>query len=113
MNQSAWDRAITELERASARLMAALPANTPLIEDALERRAEAIRKIQSLPSPPDTELLARLEIAVKIGTAAQQQLLLVREQIRDGIARLNQASYLSQAFTGKPTGVPRAFDCEG
>ena len=121
MNQYSWEKAITELERASARLMAALPDNTPLIEDALERRAAAIKQIQSLTVPPVAqeliahypESLARLEKAAQLGATAEQQLLLAREQIRDSIARLNQASYLSQAFTGKPTGAHRSFDCEG
>ena len=121
MDQSLWDKAITDLERATARLMAALPANTPLIEDALERRAAAIKQIQSLSAPPMAqeliahypESLARLEKAAQLGATAEQQLLLAREQIRDGIARLYQASYLSQAFTGNPAGAHRSFECEG
>ena len=113
MNQYEWDKAITDLERATARLVAALPDNAPLIEDALERRSAAIGMLQSLATTPDPESLVRLEKAVELGAAAQQQLLLAREQIRDNLARLNQASYLTQAFTGKSTESPKAFDCEG
>ena len=113
MDPSNWDQAITDLERASARMLAALPGNTPLLEDALARRAEAIERIQSIKSPPDKEMLARLEKASAIGAAAQQQLILSREQIRDNIARLNQSSYLGNAFTAKSTTSAKVFDCEG
>jgi len=113
MNPSIWDQAVTDLERASARLMVALPGNTPLLEDALARRAVAIERIQAIKSPPDAETLTRLEEANAIGAAAQQQLVLSREQIRDSIARLNQSSYLGKAFTAKSTTSAKVFDCEG
>ena len=98
MNRSEWDKAIADLERATARLLAAMPANTPLIEDALARRSTAIGILQSIAIPTDKESLVRLEKAVEIGAAAQQQLLLAREQIRDSLARLNHDSYLTQAY---------------
>jgi hypothetical protein len=113
MKPSIWDQAVTDLERASARLMAAQPGNTPLIEDALARRAEAIERIQSIKSPPDAETLNRLEKACAIGGTAQQQLVVSREQLRDSIARLNQSSYLGKAFTAKSTTSAKVFDCEG
>ena len=98
MNPFEWDKAIADLERATVRLVAALPANMPLIEDALERRSAALGILQSLAIPSDPESLVRLEKAVELGAAAQQQLLLAREQIRDNLARLNEASYLTQAY---------------
>ena len=113
MNSSPWEDAIGELERASARLLAALPDNTTLIEDALARRAQAIARIQAMASPPDAKDLARLEKAAKAGSEAQRKLILSREQIRDNIARLNQSAYLGRVFTAKSTESPKAFDCEG
>ncbi len=113
MQSSPWDNAIAELERASARLLAALPDNTPLIQDALSRRAEAIGRIQAIASPPDKETLARLEKAAKAGVEAQRKLILSREQIRGNIARLNQSAYLGKAFSAKSAASPKAFDCEG
>ena len=113
MTPAELDLAIAELECATARLLAGLPDNTSLIEDALERRAEAIRRIQAVDSRPDDEALARLREAADVGAAAQQKLILSRERIRDSIARLNQSAYLARAFSAKSTVSPRAFDCEG
>jgi hypothetical protein len=113
MNSSTWEQVIVELERASARLTAALPDNTPLIEDALRRRAEAIGRMQGIAAPPDAETLARLEKVAKEGAAAQQQLILSREQLRDHIARLNQSAYLGRVFSKSSGTSPKAFDCEG
>lgn len=113
MNPSEWDKAIADVERATARLLAAMPANTPLIEDALARRSAALGILQSIAIPNDPESLVRLEKLVAAGASAQQQLLLAREQIRDSLVRLNQASYLTQAFSGKPADSLKAFDCEG
>lgn len=113
MKRLAWDEAIAELERATARLEAALPANTSLMEDALERRAGAIRRLQAISAPRDAETLTRLKKAASLGDAAQQKLILAREQIRDSIARLNQSSYLLRTFSPKPAGPLSALDCEG
>ena len=113
MTPSGLDLAITDLECATARLIAGLPDNTTLIEDALTRRVDAIRRIQSLDSEPDDETLARLKNAADSGNAAQQKLILSREQIRDSIARLNQSAYLARAFSEKSTVSTKAFDCKG
>ena len=110
---NSWDQAVTEIERATARLLAGLPDNASLIEDALARRAEAIGHIQKLASPPDAETLTRLRKAAELGNEAQLKLILSREQIRDNIARLNHASYVGRAFTEKSTVAPKAFVCEG
>ena len=113
MKQFSWEEAITELERTSRQLLAALPVNTPLIENALQRREAIVQQIQALTALPDKEQLARLQDAAALGESAAQQLLLAREQIRDSIARLNHASYLSQAFAKTSPDLRKSFDCEG
>ena len=113
MLNPSWEQAISELERSSQRLIAALPADTVLIEDALQRRESAIRTIQSLVSLPAEEQFARLQKAAEIGDSAVQQLLLAREQVRDNIARLNHAVYLGNAFASKPAASSKSLDCEG
>ena len=117
MNDSIWEEAVTALERASARLIAAMPDNTPLIEDALERRLAAIERIRAMTAPPGEAMFLRLQEAAQIGDKVREQLLLQREQLRDSISRINHSTYLTQAFAGKATGKSeesrKVFDCAG
>ena len=113
MLDASWEQAISELERASEVLIAALPADTVLIDDALGRRETAIRKIKTLAALPDKEQFARLQKAAEFGDAAVQQLLVAREQLRDNIARLNHASFLGHAFAANPADSRKSLDCEG
>ena len=112
MSHSEWDLAILALERASDRLIAAMPANPHLIEDALLRRAEAIEGLCKIMATPDAAVVARLEKAFQIGGKVRAQLVLGREQLRDGIARMNQSTYLTHSFQTKPEETGRGFDCE-
>ena len=111
MSHFAWEEVITELERASDRLIAAMPANNPLMEDALKRRAEAIVRLGKITDVPDAAVIARLEKAIQAGDKAREQLILGREQLRDGLARLNHSAYLTQTFNGKEEETGRGFDC--
>jgi len=113
MQLLSWDEAILELERSSQRLLAGLPGDLPLIEDALERRARAVEQIQAMGSAPDANQLQRLQQVAQMGDIAGQQLLLAREQIRDNIARLNNSSFLTNAFSPNAVAAVKRFDCEG
>ncbi len=112
-SQAIWEDAVIALERASERLIAAMPDNTPLIEDALQRRTEAIEHIQSIKHIPDEALYLRLKAAVQIGDKVREQLVLQREQARDGIARLKHSAYLTQAFAARSAQNRKSLDCAG